>query len=98
MRQVMEFKIQGVNLSKKSLFSKPDVFLEFYRFLPDGSRQLSYRSKTYKNSVNPDWDPFEISSRSLCGTDSDQEFLIEVYAYRMNGRLVRLLNFPQLPY
>lgn len=35
-KQVMDFKIQGINLSKKSLFSKPDPFLEFYRFLPDG--------------------------------------------------------------
>jgi hypothetical protein len=71
-RQVMDFKIQGINLSKKSIFSKPDPFLEFYRFLPDGSRQLAFRSKICKYTVNPDWPPFEISARSLCGTDADQ--------------------------
>lgn len=100
-KQVMDFKIQGINLSKKSLFSKPDPFLEFYRFLPDGtyvfftiylsiisqfSRQLAFRSPICRSTVNPDWAPFEISARSLSGTDNDQEFLIEAYAYRTNGR------------
>jgi hypothetical protein len=82
----MDFKIQGINLSKKSLFSKPDPFLEFYRFLPDGSRQLAFRSSICKNTVNPDWAQFEIPARSLCGSNYDQEFLIECYAYRTNGR------------
>jgi hypothetical protein len=36
--------------------------------------------------VNPDWLPFEISARSLSGTDNDQEFLIEAWAFRTNGR------------
>jgi hypothetical protein len=85
-RQVMDFKIQGINLSKKSLFSKPDPFLEFYRFLPDGTRQLAFRSTICRGTVNPDFPPFEISARSLSGTDNDQEFLIEAYAYRTNGR------------
>ncbi|KAI6191067.1 hypothetical protein M3Y97_00187500 [Aphelenchoides bicaudatus] len=84
-RQVMDFKIQGINLSKKSMFSKPDVFMEFYKFLPDGSRQLAFRSTICKNTVNPDWPPFEIPARALSGTDNDQDFLIEVYAYRSSG-------------
>ncbi|KAI6174069.1 C2 domain protein [Aphelenchoides besseyi] len=84
-RQVMEFKIQGINLSKKSLFSKPNPFLEFYRFLPDGTRQLAYRSSVCQNTVNPEWPAFEISAQSLSGLDTDQEFLIECYAHRTNG-------------
>jgi hypothetical protein len=79
------FVCHGRALDKKDFFGKSDPFLEFYRFLGDGSRQMVHRTEFIKKTLNPEWKPFEIPIRLLCQGNKDQEFLIECYDYDNDG-------------
>ncbi|KAI6219434.1 C2 domain protein [Aphelenchoides besseyi] len=64
-------KVQGMNLRKTAFLGQPKYFLEFYRFLPSGSRQLAHRTTVQRGTVNPEWS-FEISTQTLCSSNHDQ--------------------------
>ncbi|KAI6197602.1 hypothetical protein M3Y94_01244000 [Aphelenchoides besseyi] len=84
-RQMVLFKIQGVNLAKKSFFRSCNPFLEFYGFYRDGSRNMVFRSPVCRDNVNPDFAIFEMSVQSLCGNNFDQEFQIDCLSHNSSG-------------
>ncbi|KAE9553783.1 hypothetical protein FO519_003004 [Halicephalobus sp. NKZ332] len=84
-KESMRFVIYGRNLDKKDFFGKSDPFLNFYRLVADGSRQLVHRTEVIKKTLNPEWKPFNISVRSLCQGNKDREFLIECFDYDNDG-------------
>ncbi|KAI6197678.1 C2 domain protein [Aphelenchoides besseyi] len=84
-------KVQGMNLRKTAFLGQPKYFLEFYRFLPSGSRQLAHRTTVQRGTVNPEWS-FEISTQTLCSSNHDQEFLIECYSHQTNGSCKSTVN------
>ncbi|KAI6172655.1 C2 domain protein [Aphelenchoides besseyi] len=84
-RQMILFKIQGVNLAKKSFFRSCNPFLEFYGFSRDGRRNMVFRSPVCRGNVNPDFAIFEMSVQSLCGNNFDQEFQIDCLSHNSSG-------------
>uniref|UniRef100_A0A915E6U7 Copine-3 n=1 Tax=Ditylenchus dipsaci TaxID=166011 RepID=A0A915E6U7_9BILA len=84
-KETVYFVCHGRGLDKKDFFGKSDPFLEFYRIMPDGSRQLVHRTEKIKKTLNPEWKPFEITVRHLCEGNKDREFQIECYDYDYDG-------------
>lgn len=63
-----------------------DPFLEFHRIYQDGSLQLVHRTEVQKNTINPEWKPFEISVRHLCEGIKDREFLVQCFNFKFTGK------------
>uniref|UniRef100_A0AC34RA23 C2 domain-containing protein n=1 Tax=Panagrolaimus sp. JU765 TaxID=591449 RepID=A0AC34RA23_9BILA len=84
-KESISFIIYGRKLDKKDFFGKSDPFLNIYRLVADGTRQLVHRTEVIKRTLNPEWKPFNISVRSLCQGNKDRDFLIECYDYDNDG-------------
>nr|CAD2181347.1 unnamed protein product [Meloidogyne enterolobii] len=86
-RDIVHFSVRGVALNSGGSFLRkcvlnPNTFLEFYRLLCDGSRQMIYRTELARNTKNPEWKPFELRVNQLCKGDKGSDFLIECYDQR----------------
>uniref|UniRef100_A0AC34QWY8 C2 domain-containing protein n=1 Tax=Panagrolaimus sp. JU765 TaxID=591449 RepID=A0AC34QWY8_9BILA len=84
-KEYVNFIIYGRKLDKKDFFGKSDPFLNFYRLVANGSRQLVHRTEVIKRNLNPEWQPFSISVRALCQGNKDRDFLIECFDYDNDG-------------
>uniref|UniRef100_A0A1I7S2X2 Copine-8 n=1 Tax=Bursaphelenchus xylophilus TaxID=6326 RepID=A0A1I7S2X2_BURXY len=82
------FKIQGIDLHKKFHFIKPDTYLEFYRHLPDGSRQLVVRTGDVKMSCFPNYPKVELKIRQLCGNEPTNEFTVQCHRVEKHGNVL----------
>ena len=95
-RESVYFVCRGIALRPAGSFLRrcllePSIFLEFYRFLADGSRQMIHRTEVAEKTKSPEWKPFEITVKRLCEGDKEREFLIECYDRREatgNHRLI----------
>uniref|UniRef100_A0A914Y8A0 Copine-3 n=1 Tax=Panagrolaimus superbus TaxID=310955 RepID=A0A914Y8A0_9BILA len=81
----MKFIVYGKGLDKKDFFGKSDPFLNIYRPVADGTRQLVHRTEVIKRTLNPEWKPFSISVRALCQGDKNRDFIIECFDYDNDG-------------
>ncbi|XP_049420806.1 copine-3-like isoform X1 [Epinephelus fuscoguttatus] len=83
--RVVEFKVAGRNLDRKTYFSKSDPFLEFYKETETGW-QLVHRTEVVRNTLNPVWRPFRIPMQSLCGGDMERPSIkVDCYDYNSSG-------------
>uniref|UniRef100_A0A915DAZ3 C2 domain-containing protein n=1 Tax=Ditylenchus dipsaci TaxID=166011 RepID=A0A915DAZ3_9BILA len=76
-----QFRMSWQRTGQKDFFGKSDPFLEFYRILEDGSRQMVHRTEVIKKTVNPEWKPFEMTVRHLCENNKDRK----CYDYDSDG-------------
>ncbi|VDL81179.1 unnamed protein product [Nippostrongylus brasiliensis] len=84
-KENVEFHWSAKKLDKKDLFGKSDPFLNIYRVNDDGSRMLAHRTDVIKKDLNPQWRPFEVNVKMLCGGDYARQFLIECFDYDWDG-------------
>ncbi|KAJ6231875.1 copine [Anaeramoeba flamelloides] len=77
---LLHMKINGLNLDKKDRFGKSDGYLDFFRKQTDGDRWVKvHKTEVIKNTLNPKWKKFQLSSTVLCGNDLSREIKIECY-------------------
>ncbi|XP_065195164.1 copine-1-like [Sycon ciliatum] len=75
----------ATKLDKKDFFGKSDPFLEFSRANPDGTFTPVHRTEIIKNSLNPSWQPFSLSSRQLCNSDDSRQIRIQCHDWDSDG-------------
>jgi Ca2+-dependent lipid-binding protein len=51
------------------LLGLSDPYLKISRILDDGSRQKVFQSEVQKNTLDPIFNPFSISTKELCALD-----------------------------
>jgi Ca2+-dependent lipid-binding protein len=71
---------------KSVCFFRSDPFLEFYRQSENGSYNLVHRTEVIKRNLNPEWKPFVVPVRSLCGGDKDRPIRVLCYDWNRSGR------------
>ncbi|KAK2160903.1 hypothetical protein LSH36_125g04042 [Paralvinella palmiformis] len=57
------------DLDRKDVFGTSDPFLRIYKLNEDNSETLVHKTEVVKNNLNPRWQSFEISVRTLCNND-----------------------------
>jgi len=85
-RDEVLLQFSGHNLDRKDWFGKSDPFLEFYKVCEDGEYRVVHRTEVIKWTLNPDWKPFIIPVRSLCGGDNDRSIKVLCYDWNRSGR------------
>ena len=71
--------MSGIKLDKKDWFGKSDPYLIFYKSLSPGQWKEVHRTEVIKNTLDPNWAPFELSEQELCNGDSHCPIKIECY-------------------
>jgi Ca2+-dependent lipid-binding protein len=66
-------------------FFRSDPFLEFYRQSENDSYNLVHRTEVIKWTLNPEWKPFVVPVRSLCGGDKDRPIKVLCYDWNRGG-------------
>ncbi|XP_065179597.1 copine-3-like [Sycon ciliatum] len=67
------------HLDKKDFFGKSDPYLVFSRQNPDGTFTAVHKTEVVKNTLDPDWQPLTVQSRSLCNGDDNR--VIEISCF-----------------
>ncbi|XP_075259122.1 copine-8-like isoform X3 [Convolutriloba macropyga] len=65
--------------------SKSDPYLEFSRCNEDNSFTVVHRTEVKKNTLNPNWAPFEVKSQTLCNGDIDRTVKVVCLDWNLNG-------------
>ncbi|PRP79805.1 copine-8-like [Planoprotostelium fungivorum] len=78
--QAIQFRIEGRDLDKKDLFGKSDPYLLITKRHPQ-SEQFDpvYRTETIKNTLDPNWRPFETTLQNLCNNDTKRELEFQIW-------------------
>ena len=84
-KQKARFRIKCTNVDKKDLFGKSDPYLEIHRPRETGRPVLVYKSEVIKNTLNPQWKPFELDLTSLCSGDISLPLTFSVYDWDSSG-------------
>jgi len=84
-KEVLNLKMAGAKLDKKDFFGKSDPFMEIFRSSESGQYILVHRTEVIKNTLNPDWRPFQLSVRSLCNGDDERDLKFDVYDWNKSG-------------
>ncbi|XP_068085435.1 copine-8-like [Anabrus simplex] len=79
----------GRGLDRKDWFGffylRSDPFLELHKVGEDGSYVLVHRTEVIKWTLNPNWMPFSVPIRSLCGGDMQRSIKCMVYDWSRSG-------------
>lgn len=68
-----------------SFVSRSDPFLEIDRVAESGDYSIVHRTEVIKFTLNPEWRPFTIAARTLCGGDDDRSIRITCYDWNRSG-------------
>lgn len=79
----LQFAADG--LDKKDFLGKSDPYLEFAKQNPDGSFTPVHSTEVIKNSLNPVWKPFTVTSQKLCNNDPDRQIKVTCYDWDSDG-------------
>lgn len=81
----IDIKFSAVGLDKKDFFGKSDPYLEFAKENPDGTFTTVHRTQYIKNTLNPVWPPFTITSQTLCSGDPERKIRVTCYDWDSDG-------------
>ncbi|XP_062500669.1 copine-3-like [Corticium candelabrum] len=81
----IQFHMRGENLDKKDFFGKSDPYVEISRGKEDGTFTVVWRTEVIKNTLNPTWRQFEISSQKLCNADYDRPLRFTCWDWDRNA-------------
>ncbi|XP_064398173.1 copine-1-like [Halichondria panicea] len=81
----IDIKFSAVGLDKKDFLGKSDPYLEFAKENPDGSFTSVHRTEYIKNTLNPVWPPFAITSQALCSGDPDRKIKVTCFDWDSDG-------------
>lgn len=83
---LVTFKLEGRKLDKKDFFGKSDPFFEISRVnLESSDWSLVYRSRVMDNTLNPQWEPVQLDTVTLCNSDHERSLRVEVYDQDSDG-------------
>ncbi|CAI8037853.1 Copine-1 [Geodia barretti] len=85
LQYMLELKFSAQGLDKKDFLGKSDPYLEFAKENPDGSYTTTHRTQVIKNTLNPVWPQFEISSQTLCSSDVERRIKVTCYDWDNDG-------------
>nr|XP_011422303.2 copine-3 isoform X2 [Crassostrea gigas] len=83
--EMVHMKFRATKLDNKDFLGKSDPYLEISKRAADGSWQVVHRTEVIKNTLNPVWRPFCLSSFVLCGGNKSQEIKFDCYDYDSDG-------------
>lgn len=83
----------GSGLDKMDWWGKSDPYLEFLRCNEDSSFTVVYRTEVKKNTLKPDWAPFEVKSQTLCNGDIDRTVKVICYDWNRSGHCAYMGEF-----
>eukprot|EP01116_Phalansterium_solitarium_P024261 TRINITY_DN8840_c0_g1_i1.p1 TRINITY_DN8840_c0_g1~~TRINITY_DN8840_c0_g1_i1.p1 ORF type:complete len:309 (+),score=88.59 TRINITY_DN8840_c0_g1_i1:48-929(+) len=85
--QRIKLTFAGNHLDKKDFFGKSDPYFVIHRY---DSRNNTYvavhKSEIIKKTLDPRWQPFEMSSTQLCNGDAAQPIRIDVWDWDANSK------------
>ncbi|XP_069699446.1 copine-8-like [Periplaneta americana] len=84
-RDEVVLQFSGRHLDRKDWFGRSDPFLELYKVGEDGEYCVVHRTEVIKWTLNPNWKPFTIPVRSLCGGDMDRSIKVLCYDWNRSG-------------
>ncbi|XP_038067397.1 copine-8-like isoform X1 [Patiria miniata] len=84
-RDLMTMQFKGEHLDKKDFLGKSDPFLVFHRCNEDGTFTICHKTEVIKNTLNPNWKPFNIMLRALCNADHDRTIKVECFDWNRDG-------------
>ncbi|CAH1780422.1 unnamed protein product [Owenia fusiformis] len=82
---VVQLSFRAEKLDKKDFLSKSDPYLEFCREAANGKWVVVHRTEVVDNNLNPQWKPFELPIRTLCGGHYDKVIKVICYDYDDDG-------------
>jgi hypothetical protein len=85
LQYMLELKFSAQGLDKKDFLGKSDPYLEFAKENPDGSYTTTHRTQVIKNTLNPVWPQFEISSQTLCSSNLERRIKVTCYDWDNDG-------------
>ena len=65
----------------QDFFGKSDPYLVFSRKNHDGSFSAVHKSPVIKNTLDPDWQPFVVTSQKLCNGDDNREIQVSTLGH-----------------
>lgn len=81
----VSLKFVGKSLDRKDWLGKSDPFLEIERVAESGDYSIVHRTEVIKFTLNPEWKPFTIAARTLCGGDEDRSIRVTCYDWNRSG-------------
>ena len=82
-KEVARIHFAAKDLDKKDTFGKSDAFMVISKSSPMMNGQMTFakvhETNVVKNSLNPSWDSFEISLKTLCNGDYERPIQFDVY-------------------
>ncbi|XP_062569286.1 copine-3-like [Saccostrea cucullata] len=83
--EMVHMKFSATKLDNKDFLGKSDPYLEISKKALDGSWQVVHRTEVIKNTLNPVWRPFTLSSHALCGGNKSEDIKFDCYDYDSDG-------------
>lgn len=68
-----------------SFILRSDPFLEFAKVSENGDFSVVHRTEVIKFTLNPEWRPFTIAVRTLCGGDMDRSIKVTCFDWNRSG-------------
>lgn len=93
-KSMLELRFSAQGLDKKDFLGKSDPYLEFASEAPDGKFSVVHRTEVIKNTLNPTWPRFEISSNTLCNSVPGRRIQVRCYDWDSDGSHDFIGEFP----
>lgn len=84
-KEEITLHFRASHLDKKDFFGKSDPYLQISRVNEDGCYTVVHRTEVVKKTLNPTWQPFMITARSLCNGDYDRSIKFECFDWDSDG-------------
>ncbi|KAJ9597918.1 hypothetical protein L9F63_011205, partial [Diploptera punctata] len=84
-RDEVLLQFRGQNLDRKDWFGTSDPFLELHKVMENGEYYIVHRTEVIKWTLKPNWKPFVIPVRSLCGGDMERSIKVICYDWNRSG-------------
>ncbi|XP_054164374.1 copine-9-like [Oppia nitens] len=84
-KQIALISFSASNLDKKDFLGKSDPYLTLSRSNPDSTYSVVHKTEVIKNTLNPQWRPFNIKAQQLCGGDYERSIKVDCYDWDENS-------------
>ena len=84
-KEVVKLQFRAEKLDKKDFFGKSDPYFVLQKSAQGQNWTVVKRSEVKMKTLNPTWDPFEISAKYLCNGDHSRPLKIDVYDWDSTG-------------
>ncbi|CAD8099616.1 unnamed protein product [Paramecium primaurelia] len=71
-------------MNTDGFFGKSDPFLKFYKRVGEDWLPV-HKTEMIKDNLNPEWKPFQISFKRLCGNKQEEKFKVECWDVHEKG-------------